>query len=300
MRPSRKPLTLALVVSAAIAGPALAQQAPSAYPPACETSKVSKSDVERAHTVFLSGKQFLEESNYEKAISYFKDAYSIDCSIHAILPIIATAYERKGDRPEAVRALEEYQKRAPTAPDHEVMERRIKNLRDQIAREQPAPAPSATAAPSPASTTPVPSTSAAPAPAPSAATSAGTAAPTTTVTASGGHTIAPWIVVGIGGAAVVAGAVVYAIGAGDVSSAEASCPNRKCAPGDNASASKGNDGNTLENVGGALLGVGAAAAAAGLVWHFLEPTGRAGAAPSAYAAPVVAPGYAGISLGSRF
>jgi hypothetical protein len=296
MRPSRKPLTLALVLGAAIAGPALAQQAPSAYPPACEAAKVSKSDVERAHTVFLSGKQYLEESNYEKAIGYFKDAYSIDCSIHAILPIIATAYERKGDRGEAVRALEEYQKRAPAAPDHEVMERRIRNLKDQIAREQPAPAPSATAVPSAATTAPVPPASSAVASAPSAAPIAG-AAPQT-VSASGGHSIAPWVVVGIGGAAVVAGAVVYAIGSGDVSSAEASCPNHQCAPGDTTSVSKGNDGRTLETAGGVVLGVGAAAAAAGLVWHFLEPTGPT--APSAFAVPVLGPGYAGISLRSRF
>jgi hypothetical protein len=193
-----------------------------------------------------------------------------------------------------VRALEEYQKRAPTAPDHEVMERRIKNLKDQIAREQPAPAPSATVAPSAASTTPAPSMSAAaPAPAPSTAPSAA-AGPEAPVAS---RSIAPWVVVGIGGAAVVAGVVVYAIGAGDVSSAEASCPNHQCAPGDTASVSKGNDGRTLETAGAVVAGVGAAAVAAGLAWHFLQPERHA---PSAFATPVVAPGYAGISLSSRF
>jgi len=133
MRFSRTPLLALALVGTVVALPALAQQSASSYPPGCDASKVSKSDVERAHTVFLSGKQFLEESNYEKAISYFKDAYSIDCSIHAILPIIATAYERKGDKGEAVHALEEYLRRAPSAPDHEVVERRIRNLKDQIA-----------------------------------------------------------------------------------------------------------------------------------------------------------------------
>src|SRR4029077_19300017 len=116
--------------------PAIAQQSgPSAYPAACDASKVTKSDVDRAHTVFLSGKQYLDESNYDKAISYFKDAYSIDCSVHAILPIIATAYERKGDKAAAVVALQEYLKRVPNAPDRESLERRIKNLQDQIPRE---------------------------------------------------------------------------------------------------------------------------------------------------------------------
>src|SRR5579863_1780593 len=125
MRPTRKPLLAFAFLASVIAGPALAQQGPS-YPPPCDASKVTKGDVDRAHTVFLSGKQFLEESNYDKAISYFKDAYTIDCSVHGILPIIAAAYERKGDKREAIRALDEYQKRAPAAPDHEVIERRIR------------------------------------------------------------------------------------------------------------------------------------------------------------------------------
>src|SRR5215469_7767795 len=123
MQSIRKPLLALAFLACVVAGPALAQQT-SGYPPPCDASKVTKGDVDRAHTVFLSGKQFLEESNYDKAISYFKDAYSIDCSLHALLPIIATAYERKGDKAEAVRALEEYTKRAPNAPDHEVIERR--------------------------------------------------------------------------------------------------------------------------------------------------------------------------------
>src|SRR4029077_15494932 len=137
--------------------PAIAQQSgPSAYPAACDASKVTKSDVDRAHTVFLSGKQYLDESNYDKAISYFKDAYSIDCSVHAMLPIIATAYERKGDKAGAVRALEEYTKRAPNAPDHDVIERRIRNLKDQLAREQPSASASVTAA-APTASAPPPS-----------------------------------------------------------------------------------------------------------------------------------------------
>src|ERR1700716_151905 len=123
MRSSCNLLLVVILAGVAIAVPVLAQQ-PSDYPAACEASKVTKADVDRAHTVFLSGKQFLEEANYDKAISYFKDAYSIDCSMHAMLPIIATAYERKGDKGEAVRALEEYLRRAPNAPDHDVIERR--------------------------------------------------------------------------------------------------------------------------------------------------------------------------------
>src|ERR1700734_4163222 len=141
MRLSREPLFaalglgLGLAVALPIAVPALAQS--SGYPTACDASKVSKVDVERAHTVFLSGKGFLDESNYDKAISYFKDAYSIDCSVHGILPIIATAYERKGDKADAIHALEEYLQRGPNAPDNDVIEHGIRNWKDQLAQERP-------------------------------------------------------------------------------------------------------------------------------------------------------------------
>ncbi len=296
MRPSRKQLSLALVLGAVIAGPAVAQPQPQAstYPPACETSKVSKGDVDRAHTVFLSGKQYLEESNYEKAISYFKDAYSIDCSIHAILPIIATAYERKGDRAEAVRALEEYQRRAPAAPDHEVIERRIRNLKDQLAREQPtSSAPTASAAPSAAPTSSVPPTTA-----PSASASAVPGpSPAPAPGGSEGHPIVmPWVFIGVGGAAIVAGAVLYGIGAGDISTAESHCPDHVCQPGDTADINKGNDGKSKETVGAILIGVGAAGVAAGVINYFVVSSKR----NSAALAPVVGPGYAGVAAAGSF
>src|ERR1700730_11768148 len=156
MRPIRNPLLIVALGGVAIAVPVFAQ-APSDYPPPCEASKVTNADTDRSHTGFFISKQFLEESKYDKAISYFKDAYSIDCSRHAMLPIIATAYERKGDKSEAVRALEEYVKRAPNAADHDVIERRIRNLRDQLARDQAAASASAAATASASAAPPFPS-----------------------------------------------------------------------------------------------------------------------------------------------
>jgi len=52
MRPLRKPLLVLAFVGTVIAIHALAQQ-PSSYPPACEASKVTKGDGDRAHTVFF-------------------------------------------------------------------------------------------------------------------------------------------------------------------------------------------------------------------------------------------------------
>jgi tetratricopeptide (TPR) repeat protein len=281
---------LALLVTAA-AVPALAQTGAPPYPAACEASKVSKTDSERAHQVFLSGKQFLDESNYDKAIQYFRDAYALDCSVHEILPIIATAYERKGDRAEAIRALEEYLKRSPNAPDKERVERRIKNLKDQL------PATATTTAPPTASTT-APTATTTTTATPTATT---TAPPTTTATTpppSGGRSAVPLIVAGIGGAALATGVVLLIIGNGKVSDAESRCDpdtpgGRNCR---NVEAvADGNSGRSLMTVGGVVGGVGLAAVIGGLVWYFVQPANRVG-----WLTPQFGPGYAGLSGSGTF
>ena len=298
MRKVRHLLFAAFAVSV-VAVPALAQQAGSSgYPAPCPASQVSKSDVDRAHTVFLSGKGFLDESNYDKAISYFKDAYSIDCSVHAILPIIATAYERKGDKQSAVGALQEYLKRVPNAPDHEVIQRRINNLQDQIAQDKATATAVPTASAPPVASTAAPTATATTSPTAPTATAELTSTATAPPTTEGGHSVTPWIVVGVGGAAVVAGVVLFAVGAGDISTAEKTCPVHDNCNDPNAQ-STGNSGRTLETVGVVAGAVGVAAVAGGLLWHFLETPG-APSTTGATVTPVVAPGYAGLGLGGRF
>jgi tetratricopeptide (TPR) repeat protein len=290
MATRRRLLLPASFLGVVIALPAFAQQPAVTYPTPCEASKVSKADIDRAHTVFLSGKQYLEESNYDKAISYFIDAYAIDCSVHAILPIIAAAYERKGDKGEAIRALEEYLRRAPQAPDHEVVERRIRNLKDQLAREPPpvapaAPPASAGAAPPVSNTEPAPSASiAAPPTAPAAP-----AAPA----AEKQQSAAPWVLVGGGGVAMAAGVASLITGYALVASASSTCPTRSSCSADVVS--KGNTGLTLIPVGYGVAGGGAVLLGAGLLWHFLEGKGT-GPATQASAAPVVGPGFAGVAV----
>jgi hypothetical protein len=293
LRPQALTLVLAVGGGTALATSALGQEPAAEYPSPCDASTVTKGDIDRAHTVFLSGKDFLEESNYDKAISYFKDAYAIDCSIHAILPIIATAYERKGDKAAAIRALQEYVKRAPSAPDHDTIERRIHNLADQIAHEPP-PAPSASAAP------PAPSASV-PAPPPSVAPPA-SAAPAASTPAPGvaspepqhGASPAPWILVGVGGAAVIGGVVLYGVGISDVNSAVDACPTRShCSSG---VADQGNRGRSLEAAGGIVGGIGIAAVGGGLLWHFLTRSNDSSPAPTVS----FGPGSGSVSLAGRF
>jgi tetratricopeptide (TPR) repeat protein len=287
----------------AVSVPAIAQQPPANYPAPCDGAQVSNADVNRAHAVFLSGKQFLEESNYDKALGYFEDAYAIDCSVHAILPIIATAYERKGDKGEAIRALEEYLRRAPNAPDRSVVERRIKNLKDLLAHEQEATAPAS----SPTSTATIASLVSAP-PAASTATSSSLASAGSPVTESirvpahdSHHTVWPWVLVGAGGAAVlVAAPILYGVGHGEIASALAKCDGkRSCPPSAPAGAiSEGNDGRALEGWAFAVGGAGLAVSAAGLIWHFLEKEHANTAA--AWMSPVVSPGYTGVGMAGTF
>jgi hypothetical protein len=293
LRPQALTLVLAVFGGTALATSASGQEPGAEYPPPCDASTVTKGDIDRAHTVFLSGKDFLEESNYDKAISYFKDAYAIDCSIHAILPIIATAYERKGDKAAAIRALQEYVRRAPAATDHDTIERRIRNLADQIPREPP-PAPSASAAPAaPSASAAAPSASIAPAPsAPPAASAPGPVAPSSEP--QHGASPAPWILVGVGGAAVIGGVVLYGVGVSDVNSAVDACPTRShCS---SATADQGNRGRGLEVAGGLVGGIGIAAVGGGLLWHFLTHSTDGAPAPTVS----FGPGGGSVSLAGRF
>jgi hypothetical protein len=303
MRLSLRPVLLVALLGTAAAVPAFAQSgasdsAVSTYA-AC-TTKPSQGDTDAAHGAYVAGKGSFDEADYTTAINYFKDAYRRDCTKSELLEIIARAYELKGDRREAVHALETYVERAPTAADVDVQKRHIANLKREIA-EQAAASSSASAS---ASASAAPSASASASAAPSATASA---APTTEpppASPQGGHTLPPWIVVGVGGAALITGGVLYLVGSGNVSSAENNCPapshtGPNCTASD---ASSGNSGRTLESVGVVAGSVGLAAVAGGLIWHFIEPTSSATATQTGkpLVLPQVGPGYAGVGVGGRF
>jgi hypothetical protein len=186
-----------------------------------------------------------------------------------------------------VRALRTYLERAPKAADAEQQKTKIANLEKQIAAEKPVPSATATATAQPTGT------------------AAPTAPPPSADSGGGGHTLPPWIVVGLGGALVVTGVVLQPIGLHKVSEAERECPDHNaCPPAGGAKPNvdyakvveTGNDGRSLSTVGVVLIVAGFAVAGGGLAWHFLEPTGP----KAARVTPSVAPGYAGLQLGGRF
>lgn len=280
---------LALLLGTALAIPAIAQTGTVTQYAACPDPppKMSQADQDAAHVVFLAGKVAYDEGDYAKAADSFKDAYRRDCSKVALLNFIARAYEAKGDKAEAVNALETYLKRNPKADDAESVRRRIENLKAQIAA-QPTATATTTATATATSTAPT-------------ATGTSTAPPP-----ERGHTAGPWVVVGIGGAAMIPGLILTIVGQGNYKAATENCardakgnliPSPNCDPGrvpalqDKALVTRG--------VGIGLLAGGAALVIGGLIWHFLEPTGPVKEGKIRLS-PVWQPGYAGLNLSGSF
>ena len=302
MSVSPKTLVRASLLAAMIAAPCLlpatraeAQASPSGsltpYP-AC-TNKPTSQDSEAAHSAYLLGKRFFEESDYTSASHNFVDAFKLDCSKPELLLNIARANELLGNRAEAIHALETYLQRAPSlGPDEKAQfQRRIDNLKAAIAAQAPIPtaAPTPTVAPLPppsASTASTASTAPPPPPAPAPAAE------------THGHTAWPWVATGVGGGAVVAGGILFLVGNGKVNSAESTCATvSRCTE---SVANSGTSGANLRTDGAVVFWAGVGIAGGGILWHFLEPTGPSSETPKASFVPVVGPGVAGGSVVGSF
>src|SRR6478752_8749618 len=93
---------------AVLSVPALARAASGDGYPVCGPRAPAPDDVAAAKKTYELGNRYLGEADYDRAINYYRDAYRTDCTAHKLLGYIARAYELKGDRAEAVRALETY------------------------------------------------------------------------------------------------------------------------------------------------------------------------------------------------
>lgn len=293
MRGSRKSL-LACLIGVALAVPALAQSGSNVTQyPACPDPppKLSQTELEAAHASYKVGVEAYNKGDYPKALDNFRDSFRRDCSKVALLNFISRAYEGKGDKPEAIHALEVYLQRNPKADDADDIQTRIQNLKNQLA--QSTAATSATTAPTATATVTV------------TATATATAVPTATEE-SRGHTAGPWIIVGVGAAAAIAGGVLLGVGQAQVSQSHDGCARNgdgsyactplQLTPDGSDRKTLNSNGVTLSNVGIIVGGVGLAAVVGGLIWHFVEPTG-----PKTVALlPSFAPGYAGVALGGHF
>jgi tetratricopeptide (TPR) repeat protein len=279
MRAPHRWVALLALLGTAVTVPALAQQR--VEYPKCD-HPVTDRDSDAAHGAYLAGMAAYQEGDYDKALLYFNDAYKRDCEKHEMLIIISRAHEGKGDKQEAIRLLKLFLERAPNHKEAETTRAKIANLEKLIAQEKPQPTSTASAPPT---------ATAAPTPPP----------PPSADTGGGGHTLPPWIVVGVGGALAVVGGILQPIAYTKISDAESLCRNRECPPDAKVDGTPavelGNSGRSLSAVGVGLIVGGLVLVAGGLTWHFLEPTGPK---TTARITPSVGPGFAGMQLGGRF
>jgi hypothetical protein len=277
---------IAVASAPLVAGSTLAWADPPPDFPPC-SKEPSAADVEGAAGSHRAAKAYYERGEYDKAVQLWRDAYSFDCSKPAVFLNMANAYEKKGDKAAAVAMLETYLSRVPKdSPDVGTINAKVQNLKASLKSDPVVPVtPTATTAPTtgPAPTSTGPDTL----PPPPGARPYG---------------VAPWVVTGVGVAALGAGVVVAIIGNGKVSDAEEKCPNRnKCR--DPTVADDGNTGRSMVTAGIIVAGVGAAAVTGGLIWQlgFNDPAPAAAhLRRGVRVAPLLSPAQQGVLVTGRF
>ena len=281
----RVPHRFLLLSALAIApGVAQAEDAPKPFPP-CEKTP-TEGDVAGAKGAFQAGQASFEEGDYNRAISYWDDAYRRDCTAHALLLNLARAHELNNQKRHAVVALETYLARQPSSPQRDQIARRIEGLNEKIAQEAGAAGQGNPPGPGPGTQPGVE-----PVPGPTADT--GGKRPLTTL-----------IVAGAGALITVVGGVLYLGASADVKDIEDQCGGRNCPP---KLASEGNDARSKQTTWGIVTVGGLAVTAGGLAWYFLskpEPAKPAAALRQKLALPRVDPvvgrGFTGLAVSGSF
>ncbi len=247
---ARLGLVLGLVV-----GSSLVLSVPGA---SAQTDASSDADARR---FFEEGRTAYEAGDFETAVRGFRRAYLLSPRF-ALLYNIGQAELRAGHDQLALEALEGFLRQAPADdPRRGEVEERVRVLRSmgvrpaseaefQQAQQQAGGTGTGTATGTETGT--------------GTGTGAGTGTGTGTGTGStdSGPGIVPWIIAGAGGAVLVVGAVLMGVGAGEAS-AVTNAPDMSRWVDLQGRAS---GAQTMWGVGLALLGVGAATAAAGIVW----------------------------------
>jgi hypothetical protein len=119
------------------------------------------------------------------------------------------------------------------------------------------------------------------------------------------HSVFPWILVGVGGAGIVAGVVIVATTPDRPSNCNkdtATCARRTGESDADLKADQDRAGkaDTQPVIGYGVVAGGAALVIAGLVWHFVEPTGPKTSGSDVRVTPWTSPRSAGLTLDARF
>lgn len=202
-----------------------------------------------ARALYAAGQAAFHDGRYQHALEYLQRSYELSHR-PALLYNLGTTYDRLRRDREALDAFEQYLREVPNAENTSEVQARIAVLREALARTtaEPTPTPEPVVTPTP---TPAPEPVVTPTP-----------TPTPPASRASDPGPGPWIVLAAGGAILVTGAVLLGVAAADVASVEG--------------AERGTAWRSVEDAygrseavsiaGGVLLGVGAAAATAGIVW----------------------------------
>lgn len=233
----------------------------------------AQTDDERARTHFQAGSSYYDQARYEDAAHEFQQAFDLSGRPEMLLNLSLT-YERSLRYDQAIEAAERYLELAPAAENRKTVEDRIRNLQQLKLRfEQGGPAPlpppgtpgapedpTAPSAVQPGAETERPTAAPAPTspetqPGPNAATASSGAG------ASNRFTIPAIVLMGTGGAALVASLVTGLVAHADYKSLGRQCtPAGDCPP---SAEDELDEGKTLSVLSTVLTIVGIAAAGTG-------------------------------------
>ncbi len=216
---------------------------------------------------FEQGLAAFQARDYATALQRFERAYTLTRSAEFLFNIGLTL-ERLERRDEAITALQQYLTLRPSSPQRAVVERHIADLRAAPAPPAPVVAPAVVPPPPPVVAPPPPSLPPRPPP-----------------TAS--RPVWPWVVLGVGVAAGATGAVLLATATDPGGDPDVRTESQYV---DATGALE-----TRRIVAGVLLGVGGAAAVAGLVGALAGRPSRESATPRAFVWPAAGGGLAGVS-----
>jgi hypothetical protein len=248
------------------------------------THEASDTDLTAAKAAFQAGNVSFNEADYPRAILYWEDAFRRDCTAHPLLLNLARAYELNGQKRQAVISLETFLQREPNSTERAQIQRRIEVLKKQLETERAAtPVAPPTAA--------TPTETSAPEPAPQSASNA--ARPKS-------HQLLPLVVAGVGTAVFVVGGLIYLDGAKKVRDFERDCgvKHNECPVGYDVDAA--NAATKQETTGAVIAVVGLPIVAGGLIWYFVANAPEKTASVRPKVAPLLAPGFYGVSLDARF
>ncbi len=270
---------------------ARAEEATKAYPDCGR--EPTEAEVAAAKGAFQAGNASFNEADYARAIDYWEDAYRRDCTANPLLLNLARAYELAGRKRQAVVSLQTFLEREPNSGEREPIGRRVEVLKKKIDEEDAA----ASAAPPPSdgngSVKSEPPVVAPVAPAPRREAK---------------RSLGPWVVIGLGGAATIVGAVGYGVSKSKVDDLAQQCEKPETHEGCPPDVERdGNAARRRMSISAGVAGVGVAAVAAGVVWWVLDGkrVSRESADQKALLhrpelTPVLGPQLAGLTLSGAF